>query len=207
LNVRWKYASTSNPHEVTELSCGTLEVSMYCITSKETQKIFPRILQDWRHGTITSLSTNRDSTDTARKHTYITTCAAGKLLQITAGADRVALITTPTPLPHPFTAGARLQLSPGAMRGRATPWPTIPHSFFTPTRRTDTNNSSWLVPIARPPSRCNRNLVTRQLPLDLLGQFRKSSYVVRLPHLTYHCSHFAVIQLAARGQCEANDPF
>lgn len=55
----------------------------------------------------------------------------------------------------------------------------------------DATNSSRLVPIARspalppayPPSRCNRNLVTRQLPLDPLGQFRKSSSVVRLPHL------------------------
>jgi len=65
-------------------------------------------------------------------------CAAGKLLQVTAGADRKALITTPTPLPHPYNAGARLQLSPGAMRDRATPWQTLPHSFLTPSRRPQT---------------------------------------------------------------------
>ena len=81
------------------------------------------------------MPTNRDSTDTAMEAYLFDCCAAGKLLQVTAGADRKALITTPTPLPHPYNAGARLQLSPGAMRDRATPWQTLPHSFLTPSRR------------------------------------------------------------------------
>ena len=93
-------------------------------------------MKDWRQGTITSVSTLRDSTDTAMEAYLYNNCgAAGKLLQITAGADRIALITTPTPFPHPFNAGARLQLSPGAMRGRATPWQTLPTLFSNPLPR------------------------------------------------------------------------
>jgi hypothetical protein len=109
------------------------EVGMCCIRFKETQKTFPKILKDWRLETITSVSKIRDSTDTAMKaYLYNNCCAAGKLLQITAGADRRPLNTTPTPLPHPFNTGTRLQLSPGAMRGRATPWQSLPHSFLRP---------------------------------------------------------------------------
>lgn len=100
------------------------------------------------------MSTNRDSTDTAMEAYLFECCAAGKLLQVTAGADRTALITTPTPLPHPYNAGARLQLSPGAMRDRATPWQTHPHSFLTPSRRPQTPptaRGSCRTP-ARPPA-------------------------------------------------------
>ena len=124
-------------------------------------------------------------------------CAAGKLLQVTAGADRKALITTPTPLPQPLQCWRPAATKPGSNARQsytlADSSPLFPYPLPS---SADATNSSRLVPIALsparppacPPSRCNRNLVTRQLPLDPLGQFRKSSSVVRLPHLKYRCS-------------------
>lgn len=138
-----------------------VDVRMYCISNnKWNTKIFPRILRDGRQGTITEVSMKQllpVSTDTQMKP-YL--CAAGKLLQLTAEAGRTALINTLAPDPHPFDAGARLQLSPGALRGRATPWQTLPHSFFPPSfppRLLRRRHQGLVARADLPPSRPSRN--------------------------------------------------
>jgi hypothetical protein len=132
------------------------------------------------------------------KHTYVLLDTAVS----NCWGRQEALINTLAPLPHPFDAGARLQLSPGAVRGGATPWQTLPHSFFSP--------SPSFPPAPQTPARARGSCrppaipaqpksVIRLLPLARFGQFRKSSSLVRFVRLTNVSSYTAVIQPLARG--------